>query len=114
MHPLQIMGMITNYYRRVMRVDDPGIRTNEDAAAAIGGRTSPWQAGHALDAARALGTDGIREAFDALARADLDLKGARGIPQDAVMEVLVVRLARLSERKGVGARRASGGGRRRG
>ncbi|MFI5046513.1 MAG: DNA polymerase III subunit delta [Acidimicrobiia bacterium] len=113
MHPLQLMGMVTNYYRRAMRVDDPRIRTNEEAAAAIGGRTSPGQAGHARKAARALGTDGIREAFDALARADLDLKGARGIPQDAVMEVLVVRLARLSERKGVGAGGSRGGGVRR-
>jgi DNA polymerase-3 subunit delta len=110
MHPLQVMGMITGYYRRVMRVDDPGIRTNEEAAAAIGGRTAPWQAGKARSAARALGFEGIRDAFDALARADLDLKGARGIPQDAVMDVLVVRLARLSARSGVGSSRRDGSG----
>lgn len=113
MHPLQVMGMITSYFRRVMRVDDPAIRSKEDAAAAIGGKTSPWQAGKALDAARALGSEGIREAFDALAQADLDMKGARGIPQDAVIEVLVVRLARLSLRKGLGSGtvRPAGGGR---
>ena len=63
---------------------------------------------------RALGTDGIREAFDALGRADLDLKGARGIPPDAVMEVLVVRLARLSARAGVGGGGGGSGGKRRG
>ena len=93
-----------------MRVDDPGIRTNEDAAAAIGGRTAPWQAGKALKASRALGTDGIREAFDALAHADLDLKGASGMPQDTVIEVLVVRLARLTARRGGSG--GGGGGRR--
>ena len=38
---------------------------------------------------------GIRRAFDHLHQADLDLKGKRGIPPDAVMEVLVVRLAGL-------------------
>ena len=43
-----------------------------------------------------MGSGGIRQAFDALFQADLDLKGARGIPEQAVMEVLVVRLARLS------------------
>jgi DNA polymerase-3 subunit delta len=117
MHPLQVMGLLTNHYRRVMRVDDPLIRTNDEAASAIGGRTSPAQAGFARRAARALGTDGLREAFDALAQADLDLKGARGIPQDAVVEVLVARLARLSARTGVGpgsSRRGAdrGGGRR--
>ena len=42
---------------------------------------------------------------DALFQADLDLKGARGIPEQAVMEVLVVRLARLSARTGGGRRR---------
>ena len=61
-----------------------------DAIEALGGRVKEFPARKALDAARTLGTDGIRQAFDALYQADLDLKGARGIPADAVMEVLVV------------------------
>ncbi len=59
-----------------------------------------YPARKALDGARALGVDGLRQAFDALHQADLDLKGARGIPPDAVMEVLVVRLARLTRASG--------------
>ena len=54
--------------------------------------------------ARALGSDGLRQAFAYLAQADIDLKGARAIPEDAVMEVLVARLAHLSGRAR-GARR---------
>jgi DNA polymerase-3 subunit delta len=100
MHPLQLMGTLLGYYRRVLRLDDPSIRSSADAIAALGGKVKEYPARKALGAARALGTDGIREAFDALARADLDLKGARGMPADAVMEVLVVRLARLSARTG--------------
>jgi len=115
-HPLQLMGTLLAFYRRVLRLDDPSIRSSADAVAVLGGRIKEYPARKALDAARALGTDGIREAFDALARADLDLKGARGMPPDAVMEVLVVRLARLNARAGVGRGSRSGsgsGGRRR-
>jgi len=96
MHPLQVMGVLTGHYRRVLRLDDPDIRGENDAVAALGGKVKPFPAKKALGQARSLGTDGIRQAFDALAQADLDLKGARGIPEDAVMEVLVVRLSRLA------------------
>jgi DNA polymerase-3 subunit delta len=110
MHPLQIMGTLTSSYRRVLRCDDPSIRTADDAIAALGGRVSSFPARKAMEQAHALGSDGIRTAFDHLAQADLDLKGARGIPEDAVMEVLVVRLARLAASAG-GGRRGRGGGR---
>jgi DNA polymerase III subunit delta len=104
MHPLQVVAMLTGYYRRVLRLDDPAIRGSADAIAALGGKVKEFPARKALDQARALGTDGIRQAFDALYQADLDLKGARGIPETAVMEVLVVRLARLAGRSGGRAR----------
>jgi DNA polymerase-3 subunit delta len=111
MHPLQIMGTLTNSYRRVLRCDDPSVRTADDAIAAIGGRISAFPARKAMEQARALGSDGIRQAFDHLAQADLDLKGARAIPEDAVMELLVVRLCRLAS--GSARRVPVGGGRRR-
>lgn len=104
MHPLQIIAMLHGHYRRLLRLDDPAVRTNEDAAAALGGRGNPRAAGFRLRQARALGTDGLRRAFDLLARADLDLKGARAIPEDAVIELLVARLAAL----GSPARRRTG------
>jgi DNA polymerase-3 subunit delta len=100
MHPLQVMGTLNNYYRRMLRCDDPAIATVDDAVAALGGRISRFPAGKLMEQARALGIDGMREAFDHLYQADLDLKGARGIPEDAVMDVLVVRLARLAARRG--------------
>jgi DNA polymerase III subunit delta len=105
MHALQVMGLLTGYYRRILRLDDPALRTPADAVAALGGKVKEYPARKALDQARSLGSIGIRQAFDALFQADLDLKGARGIPEDAVMEVLVVRLARLSARSGGRTRR---------
>jgi DNA polymerase-3 subunit delta len=112
MHPLQITAMLHGQYRRLARLDDPGVRSVDDAMAALGGRVKQYPARKALEQARALGTAGIRDAFDALFQADLDIKGARAIPAEVVVEVLVARLATLSARsRPAGAR--SGGSRSR-
>jgi DNA polymerase-3 subunit delta len=113
MHPLQLLAMLHNNIRRIARLDDPEIHSDAEAAAALGGRMKDWQAGKLLAQARRLGTDGIREAYGLIAQADLDLKGARAIPEDAVMEVLVARLAALSARSGARPRAARGGRSRR-
>jgi DNA polymerase III subunit delta len=108
MHPLQVMGTLHGYYLRVARLDDPRVRSPRDAVAALGGRIKEYPARKALDQARALQADGLRQAFDYLFAADLDLKGARAIPEDAVLEVLVARLAALSGRaRGGPVRRGS-------
>ena len=104
MHPLQVLAMLHNRYRRVARLDDPTIRTDADAAAALGGNVKAFTAKKTMAVTRRLGTEGIREAYALLARADLDLKGARAIPEDAVIEVLVARLAAQTARAG-GTRR---------
>jgi DNA polymerase-3 subunit delta len=104
-HALEVMGFLHGHYRRLLRLDDPEIRGNEAAAAALGGRMSPRAAGYRLRQARALGTDGLRQAFDHLSTADLDLKGERAIPADAVMAVLVARLAALTNRTAAGRSR---------
>jgi DNA polymerase-3 subunit delta len=102
MHPLQVLGLLHSQYRKLLALDDPEVRSAEDAAAALGGRTSPNAARFRLRQARALGSDGLRQAFDHLARADLDIKGERAIPEDAVLELLVTRLAEISARAGGG------------
>ena len=106
LHPLQILGSLHGYHRRMLRLDDARVRSAKDAVAALGGRVKEYPARKALEQARALRADGLRQAFDHLWQADLDLKGARAIPQDAVLEVLVARLAQLAGR----ARRAAGVG----
>lgn len=107
MHPLQVMAMLQSRYRKLLRLDDPAIRSVDEAHAALGGgKGSTFPAKKALDASRALGTDGLRRAVDQLHRADLELKGASALPEDAVMEVLVARLAALHGRtRGTGRRR---------
>lgn len=98
MHPLQVLGMLHGYYRRVARLDDADVRSPRDAMAALGGRIKEYPARKALQAARALGSDGLRQAYDYLFAADLDIKGARAIPAEGVLEVLVARLAALHGR----------------
>lgn len=98
MHPLQILGMLQSRYRKLLHVDDPAIQTVAEAHAALGGKGSTFPAKKALEASRALGTDGLRRAIDSLHQADIDLKGASAMPEDAVLEVLVARLAALHSR----------------
>jgi DNA polymerase-3 subunit delta len=100
LHPLQVMGLLHNHYRRLARVDDPDVVDERSAVAALGGKVKPYPARKALEQSRAIGSKGIREAFARLHQADLDLKGVRAIPEDVVMEVLVARLAGLSARSG--------------
>lgn len=109
MHPLQVTGLLHNHYRRLARLDDPDVTDERAAVAALGGKVKPYPARKALEAARRLGSDGLREAFARLHQADVDLKGARAIPEDVVLQVLVSRLAAQSARTGA---RGSGGSRR--
>lgn len=98
LHPFQVMAMLTGHYLRLARLDDPAIVTKEQAAAALGTK-SAHGARFPLEAARRLGTDGLREAISLLARAELDLRGRGGLDERTVLEVLVARLAALTRRR---------------
>jgi DNA polymerase-3 subunit delta len=94
MHPLQIMAILQNHYRNILRLDGSGAR-NEKAAADILDQ-KPFPAGKALRVSGRLGRSKTRQAVSLLAGADLDLRGASGLPADAVITVLVARLARMA------------------
>jgi DNA polymerase III subunit delta len=109
-HPLQVMAVLHKHYQRMLRLDDPSIGGEQGAVEALGGKVKPYPAGLALRQARLLGGDGLRAAYALLAKADVDLRGATALPEDAVLEVLVARLASLSRRSGAGAARSSSRG----
>lgn len=93
-HPLQVLAVLHRHVQNLLRVDDPSIRTEAQAAAAMGiakGR-STYPAKKALAAAQRWGSSGIADAIGLLAQADIDLKGATGLPAETVLEVLVARL----------------------
>jgi DNA polymerase III subunit delta len=118
MHPLQLMAVLHGHYRRLLRLDDPTVQGEQAAVNALkelGGRPPhPYVAKKALQQARALDSAGIRAAYDLLARADLDLRGASRAPDDAIIEVLVSRLVTVTRqrRRGTPAQAASGRGAR--
>ena len=64
-------------------------------AADVLGIKPGFPARKALQQYRRLGGSGVQRAIDLLAAADLDLRGAKDLPDDIVMEVLVARLSRL-------------------
>jgi DNA polymerase-3 subunit delta len=95
---------------KVLRLDGSGAGDPVAAMNFIGSR-SEFQGRKYLDLSRALGS---KKAFDAvalLARADRALRGATGLENDVVLEVLVARLSRLlpprpkAKPKWAGARR---------
>jgi DNA polymerase-3 subunit delta len=97
LHPMQVMATLVYQYLRLFRLDDPNVVTKEHAAAVLGMK-SAGGARFPLESAKRLGTEGLREAIDLLAQAELDLRGAGGLDDRVVIEVLVARLAALSRR----------------
>lgn len=92
-HPLQVMAVLHAHYARIAQLDGREVRSKQEAASVLGLKEFP--ASKALDNHRRLGGDGALRAIQLLARADLDLRGERDLPEELVMEVLVARLARL-------------------
>jgi DNA polymerase-3 subunit delta len=101
-HPLQVMALLHRHYQRILRLDDPQVGGEQEAVAALGGKVKPYPAGLALRQARLLGGGGLRAAYGHLAKADVDLRGGTALSEDAVLEVLIARLAGLSRRAGAG------------
>ncbi len=103
MHPLQLMAVLHGHYRRLLRLDDPTVQGEQAAVNALkelGGRPPhPYVAKKALQQARALDSTGIRAAYDLLARADRDLRGASRAPDDALIEILVTRLVTVTRQR---------------
>jgi DNA polymerase-3 subunit delta len=97
-HPLVVLAILHRHVQSLLRVDDPDICSEIQAAAAMGigkGR-STYPAKKAFAASRRMGSPRIGEAIGLIADAELDLKGAGGGLEELVLEVLVARLCRLS------------------
>jgi DNA polymerase III subunit delta len=105
-HPLQVMGLLTNHYGRLVTLDGAGVGDEKAAAELLGMKGSTYPAKLALAQANTLGPERLAEFVRLLAQADLDLKGAKQWPPELVVEVLVSRLAaRTPTARGSRARR---------
>lgn len=103
---LQIVNMLQRHFLRMARLEGLGLRNGEAAGELLG--INKFPAGKALEGAERLGPDRISDAVNMITQADLDLKGAvsyggKSLETDqdltdlTVVEVLVARLARLSQ-----------------
>lgn len=110
-HPFQVLSILHNHYVKVMRLDGSGAGDPVAAMNFIGSR-SEFQGRKYLELSRTLGSKKTFDAVALLARADRALRGATGLENDVVLEVLVARLSRLlpprpkAKPKWAGARRA--------
>jgi DNA polymerase-3 subunit delta len=84
----KLLGILFSAYTASLRIAE-GRGPGEE------GRSS-YAARAARDRALRLGPLHLGRALELVARADLDLKGASGLPQEAVLEVLLARLAQLA------------------
>lgn len=99
-HPLAIMATLQAHYGRMLALDGSDVTGEKQAAERLGipPNKSSYQAKKALDVGRRLGSARVHEFIGLLAKADLDLRGAKAWPGDLVMDVLVARLASRSRR----------------
>jgi len=94
MHPLAVLTVLHRHYQTMLRLDGAGVASAEQAAELLGVR-SAYPVRKAMEQGRRLGSERIARAIELLADADLDVRGATGLPPDTVVEVLVGRLSRL-------------------
>jgi DNA polymerase III subunit delta len=92
-HPLQILATLHGHYQRALALDGAPVANEQDAAQLLGIKGSTFPAKKALNLSRRLGSPGTRRAMLLLAEADLAVRGGSAIPEDALMDVLVARLA---------------------
>jgi DNA polymerase-3 subunit delta len=93
-HPLQIMAILHTHYSNLAKLDGADARTEQDVMTATGIK-SPYPAKKALQNYRRLGSASTKRAVELVAQADLDLRGAKDLPPELVMDVLVARLSKL-------------------
>ena len=92
-HPLQVMSILHNHYAGIAKLDGVDARSEAQAAEATGLKGFP--AKKALQNYNKLGGANTKRAIDWIAQADLDLRGAKELDPELVMDVLVARLSKL-------------------
>ncbi len=95
-HALQILATLHTHYQRALGLDGAPVGDERSAAAHLGMTGSTFPAKKALALSRRLGTERLTTVIGLLAQADLDVRGASAVPDGAMLEVLIARLARLS------------------
>ncbi len=107
---VEVVFSLHRHYANMLALDGATISSGEEAAQLLG-VNSAFVGKKALEQSRRLGSARIGQAIELLAAADLDVKGATGLPPELVVEILVARLSRQTRQSGQ-ARPRTGAGRR--
>lgn len=99
MHAMQLLKFLHTHFSKMLRLDGAEVSSHFDAMEILGAKNE-YPAKKAMEQLNRLGSDGVRDALQLLADADVHLRGGRDWPDILVMEVLVARLAKLSARRG--------------
>jgi DNA polymerase-3 subunit delta len=106
---LQIVNMLQRHYLRLARLEGSGVRSDDEAATLLG--VNRYPAGKALRVAQRIGPERISAGVHLIANADVDLKGGvsyggkdldtdMDVTELTVIEVLVARLAKMTQSAG--------------
>jgi DNA polymerase III delta subunit len=97
MHPLQIVSLLANHFRKLATLDDPAIRNQNDAHAALDKKGNPYGAKKSWELSRRLGSYTIASCINVLSSADVSLKGANALEGNVIIELLVISLCQMCD-----------------
>lgn len=97
MHPLQIVSLLASHFRKLAFVDDPSIRNQNDAFAALGSKGNPYGAKKSWEQARSLGSETILSCIELLGSLDVAVKGGNAIDAEIAIELGIVSLCQLCD-----------------
>lgn len=101
---VEVLFSLHRHYANMLALDGATISSGEEAAQLLS-VNSAFVGKKALEQARRLGSARIGQAIELLADADLDVKGATGLPPELVVEILVARLSRQTRQRASPSRR---------
>ncbi len=100
MHPLQILALVSNHFRKLATLDDKSIRNKNDAHAALDSKGNPYGAQKSWELSRSLGSENISACIELLADTDIAMKGANAIDVEIAIELLIISLCEVCSNPG--------------
>jgi DNA polymerase-3 subunit delta len=101
---VEVLFSLHRHYSNMLTLDGATISSGEEAAQLLS-VSSAFVGKKALEQSRRLGSARIGQGIQWLADADLDVKGATGLPPELVVEILVARLSRQTRQRSGASRR---------
>jgi DNA polymerase-3 subunit delta len=101
---VEVLFSLHRHYSNMLALDGAMVSSGEEAAQLLS-VGSAFVGKKALEQSRRLGSARIAQAIQLLSEADLDVKGATGLPPELVVEILVARLSRQTRQRTGASRR---------